>query len=95
MTIPPWDQRIRVPGDVLVRELDGESVLLNLATNSYFGLDTVGTGMWRALTTSDSIQAAYDALLAEYDVAPDLLRRDLEELIEKLAASGLLQVAAS
>ena len=48
--------------------------------------------MWRILTTSDSIQAAYERMLEEYDVAPETLRGDLEELIEKLAADGLLTV---
>ncbi len=85
-------QRVVVPDDVLVRELDGESVLLNLATDSYFGLDAVGTDMWRALIASDSIQAAYETILAEYDVAPETLRRDVAELVEKLAGNGLVQI---
>jgi hypothetical protein len=84
--------RVTAPEDVLVRELEGESVLLNLATESYFGLDTVGTDMWRALTTANSIQAAYDAVLTEYDVEPAVLRDDLAALIEKLMAQGLIRV---
>jgi len=32
--------RVVVPKHVLVRYLDGESVLLNLETEKYFGLDT-------------------------------------------------------
>jgi Coenzyme PQQ synthesis protein D (PqqD) len=87
-----FNQHIAVPDDVLMRELDGESVLLNLATDSYFGLDTVGTDMWRALTGAGSIEEAYRALLAGYDVEPDVLRRDMEELIEKLVDSGLLTI---
>jgi hypothetical protein len=88
-----FDEHVTVPDDVLVRELDGESVLLNLATDSYFGLDTVGTDMWRALTTSGSIQEAYEALLADYDVEPDVLRRDLAEFVEKLVESELVGIA--
>jgi hypothetical protein len=91
--IPSFSARIVVPADVLFRQLDQEAVILNLDSGLYFGLDAVGTDMWRALTTSDSIQAAYEKLLDEYDVAPDALRGDLEELIEKLAADGLLTVA--
>lgn len=85
-------QRVVVPDDVLVRELDGESVLLNLATNSYFGLDSVATDMWRALVASDTIQAAYEALLAEYDVAPETLQRDMAEFVEKLVRHGLAEM---
>jgi hypothetical protein len=90
-----FNQRVRVPEDVLVRELDGESVLLNLATSAYFGLDGIGTDMWRALTASDSIQAACEVVLAEYDVSPETLQRDMQELVEKLVGHGLLQLAES
>jgi hypothetical protein len=48
--------------------------------------------MWAALTSSASIQVAYEALLAEYDVEPNTLRRDLEQLLSKLAAEGLIDL---
>ena len=75
-----------------MRELDGESVILNLETGNYFGLDAVGTRMIAALSTSDRIQAAYDVLAAEYDADPELLRRDLEAFIEKLVDRGLVEI---
>lgn len=33
---------IRIPRDVVFRDLSGEGVLLNLATGTYFELDEVG-----------------------------------------------------
>jgi hypothetical protein len=44
------------------------------------------------LTASASVRAAYDALLAEYDVAPDVLQQDMTELIEQLVENGLLEL---
>lgn len=86
------DQRLRPPEDVLINIVGGQSVLLNLKSECYFGLDEVGTAMWEALTTCDSIQAAGDRLLGEYDAEPERLRRDLHELAEKLVEHGLLEV---
>jgi len=83
---------LAVPAHVLVRQVENESVLLNLTSERYFGLDEVGTRMWTALTTSPSIQAAYDTLIAEYDVEDARLRQNLEELVERLVANGLLEV---
>lgn len=88
-----FNTRISAPADVLIRELDSEAVLLNLNSESYFGLDEVGTRMWTLLTTSETIQAAYDGLLAEYEVEPERLRQDLLELLDKLIAHGLVDVA--
>ncbi len=66
--------------------------MLNLETEQYFGLDETGTRMWQLLTGSPSIDAAYQELLAEFDVEPELLRSNLMELLSRLVDSGLLQV---
>lgn len=85
-------KRVTARQDVLVRELRGESVLLDLASESYFGLDEVGTGMWRALTGSRSVEQALEALLGEYEVAPERLREELAAFVEKLSSAGLVDV---
>jgi Coenzyme PQQ synthesis protein D (PqqD) len=84
--------RAAAPAHVLVRVLDQESVLLNLETEQYFGLDETGTRMWQLVTTSPNIDAAYEALLAEYDVQPEMLRDNLTELLGHLVEHGLLQL---
>jgi hypothetical protein len=87
-----FDSRLRIPDDVLVSELDGESVPLNLRSESYFGLDEMGTRIWELLK-SESIQRVYDTLLADYDVDPEMLRVDLSELLDNLVQQGLVEVA--
>jgi hypothetical protein len=84
--------RVTQPEDVLVRKLDGESVLLNLDREAYYGLDAIGTRMWSALTTAPSIEDAFESLLAEYEVEPETLRTDLTRLVSSLAEAGLIDV---
>jgi hypothetical protein len=84
--------RAAAPAHVLVRVLDRESVLLNLETERYFGLDETGTRMWQLATRSENIDAAYQELLSEFDVEPDLLRSNFTELLGRLVDNGLLQV---
>jgi hypothetical protein len=84
--------RASVPPDVLIQELQGESVLLNLRTGRYFGLDQVGTRMWMALTAAESLQSACDGLLGEYEVEGERLKQDLRDLVEKLVGHGLVEV---
>ena len=57
-----YSMKISVPSHVLVRVFENESVILNLNTESYHGLDDVGTRMWTALTRSASIQEAFEVL---------------------------------
>ena len=84
--------RVRVPEDVLISNLQDESVILNLQSERYFGLDNVGTRMLTALSTSSSIQAAYELLLDEYEIDPQLLRQHLTSLIEHLLQQGLVRI---
>ena len=79
-----------VPDDVLISHLQEESVILNLDSERYFGLDDVGTRFLSVLTSSESIEAAYEQLRQEYDVDNDVLRRDLLALVENLVEKGLL-----
>jgi len=88
-----FTERLILPEDVLVSNVEGESVLLNLNSERYFGLDDVGTRMLSVLTTSNSIQTAYEVLLEEYEVENETLRDDLAELIDRLVDQGLLEVA--
>lgn len=85
-------QKVSLAEDVLIQELSGESVLLNIDSEQYFGLDEVGSRMLSVLTESESIQAANDILLQEYEVEPTQLEKDLLELIEKCVKHGLVKV---
>src|SRR5258706_10793733 len=86
-------ERLILSEDVLITDAEGESVLLNLNSERYFGLDQVGTRMLSVLTTSNSIQTAYEALLEEYNVENEALRQDLADLIDRLVEQGLLEIA--
>lgn len=87
-----FGNRAIVPAHVLVRHLDGESVLLNLETERYFGLDHTGTRMLELATTMPSIDVAYEKLLEEFEVEPTLLLEHLGELLNRLVENGLLQL---
>ena len=81
-----FDDAVRVPSRVLMREIGGEGVLLQLDTSTYFGLDAVGTRMWNQLVASPTIGHACERLLAEFEVEPQMLRNDIEQLTAKLLA---------
>jgi hypothetical protein len=88
-----FSDRVQVPDDVLISNLQDESVILNLDSERYYGLDSVGTRILSVLTMSDSIEAAYNRLVQEYDVDRDVLRQDLIALVENLVEQGLVQVS--
>jgi hypothetical protein len=84
--------RIEVRDTVLTREIDGEMVLLDLASEIYYGLDDVGTRIWATLVEHGSVSAARQALIEEFDVAPAMLDRDLARLLGELESHGLVAI---
>ena len=88
----PFSSKVCAKPDVLVSCVEGESVLLNLASESYFGLGDVGTRMWSVLTVSPSIESAYETLLSEFEVSGDQLREDLGGFVATLLDHGLVEL---
>jgi Coenzyme PQQ synthesis protein D (PqqD) len=85
-----WGSIVHITPDVLHQELGGETVLLNLANENYFGLDEVGTRVWQVLAETHSANDVVTRLVEEYDVPTEQLRADVERLLTELAAAGLV-----
>lgn len=83
-------RRIVPATDVLSQTVVGESVLLDLRSQKYFGLNQVGTRAWQLLQETDDVAEIHARLLAEYQVAPGQLERDLDDLLERLLRAGLV-----
>lgn len=89
---PTLTSTITVNPDVASRELDGELILLDLATGTYFGLDRVGARIWSLLGDRVRLAGVFETLLSEYEVAPAVLEHDLLALVDELCAKGLTRV---
>ena len=87
----PSASPLRVHPSVLSRELGGETVLLNLESGVYYGLDAIGTRVWTLLTTQERSLADVCSIMAEeYDVARETLHDDLTALVRDLCDKQLL-----
>ena len=89
------ETRVAVSPDVLLQEVAGESILLDLNSESYFGLDAIGTRIWRLVEQDGHLKAVHSALLTEFDVDAARLELDLKELIGRLVEVGLVNVEAA
>ncbi len=84
--------RLRIPEDVLSQDLEGETVLLNLASGIYFGLDSIGTRIWRLIEEHGRLEPIRGAMAQEYEVSDERLGEDLIDLVAQLLDKGLLEV---
>ena len=84
--------RVRASEDVLFQALQGEAVLLNLKTGTYFGLDAVGTRIWQLLAEHEMLSEVAHVIVAEYDVTQERCASDLLQLVANLEQQGLIAV---
>lgn len=88
-----FSSRVTTAPDVMIRIIGDEAVILNLKSELYLGLNPVGTRIWTVLHDAPSIHAAYESLLTEFDVAPERLREDMDNLLGQLLEQKLIELA--
>jgi hypothetical protein len=73
--------------------IDGEAIIMNLATGAYYSMDGAGAALWELLELGCSRDEAVQALAERYDVAYDVIARDVDEVIADLTAEELIAVS--
>jgi hypothetical protein len=85
--------RFAVPDDVMARPLDGETVILDLASGTYFGLDRVGTRIWELLREGKALGDVCTTLLGEFEASREQVEADVFELAQQLLDRRLIRPA--
>lgn len=83
---------ITIPEPVVFEKVGDETVLLDLNAGFYFGLNPVGSRMWELLVATKKPASVLATLREEYDVASEVLERDLANLIRDLAEKKLIEL---
>ena len=84
------DARLQIPEQVVTRQVGDETVLLNLESGTYFGLDPVGSRFLELLEVEGTLATVLAKMLEEFDVTEAQLEADLLRLADEMLASGLL-----
>ena len=60
-------RRYRVREGLLMEELDGECVILDMDRNVYFGLEAMGQVIWTLLQRGESVERIVEAMQHKYE----------------------------
>jgi hypothetical protein len=86
------DTQLIIPPQVMSRQVDDETVLLDIKSGTYFGLDGVGKRVWESVESGLNLQETIDAIVSEYDVESARAEKDVLEFASDLVQRGLLEV---
>lgn len=83
---------LRPNPDVICQHLETETVLLDVPSGLYYSLDAVGGRMWQLLVQHQGdLGLVLRDVVAEYEVDEGRARADLEALLARFRASGLVR----
>ena len=86
---------MRIKDGFLLRKTAGKFIVLPLGgeldLGSLITLNETGAFLWRLMETETTKEALAEALLAEYDVEKARAEADLEALLAKMSAAGILE----
>lgn len=76
--------------DVVESVVGDETVILHLGNGTYYGLDRVGTRIWRLLKGQTAMVDICQALAIEYQVELSVIQEDARRFLADLEAQGIL-----
>jgi hypothetical protein len=93
--VPAIDSATRISRSpsVLTAEVDGEIVMMSIEQGRYFGLDDIGSDIWKRLEQPCSFATLIDRLAADYDADRATIAADVEALLGRMAAQDVVRLA--
>ena len=86
--------KVTILAQVMVREVGDETVILDLANGTYYGLDLVGARIFQLMTEGKTLTQVCEVMLVEYVVTREDIERDLFALVQTLMERQLVTVEA-
>ena len=84
--------RVREP-DVAAKVIDGEAVIINLASGMYYSLNGSGSAVWELIEKGCTLAEASDAVRSAFNISAETAERDVSRLWENLLAENLVVVS--
>ncbi len=78
---------------VLAAEVDGEIVMMSIEQGRYFGLDDIGSDIWKRIEQPCSFAALVDALAADYEAERGTIAADVTALLTQMAEQDVVRLA--
>jgi hypothetical protein len=78
---------------LMVAPVGDETVMMEIASGRYFGLDDIGSEIWRRLEAPCTFGALVDGLTADYDADRTVIANDVRNLLSEMAAHNVVTLA--
>lgn len=77
--------------DISAREIEDETIILDLRDSRYLRVAGVGARLFALLTEERTVDELVETIVEEYDVDRPVARADAERFVDQLRCVGLLE----
>jgi hypothetical protein len=78
--------------EIIASEVDGEVILMSLAHEKYYGLDDIGSLIWRIISKPVSVKEIIELLRKEYAVDEESCYNEVKSFLIDLHSKGAISV---
>ena len=86
--------KVTIPAQVMAREVGDETVILDLANGTYYGLDPVGARIWQLMAEGQTLMQVCELMLADFEVTREVIEHDVLALVQTLLERQLVSAGA-
>jgi len=76
--------------EIAAKVIDGEAIIINLASGIYYSMDKVGGLVWEMIDEGRTLEEMLAVILARYEVSADQVKTDIEQLVNELLQENLV-----
>jgi hypothetical protein len=84
---------VRRATDQIACDMGGETVILDLKSGTYYGLDVLGARIWSLIEQPASLLSIRDAIVADYEVDDATCEQDIRMFLKQMHEAGLVEIA--
>jgi hypothetical protein len=77
---------------VLTAEVDGEIVMMSIERGHYFGLDYIGSDIWKRIQPPCSFAALIDGLVGDYEADRATIITDVKNLLGHMVERDIVRL---
>lgn len=75
---------------VIAETIEGEAVMVDLSTGSYYSVRDAGAAVWDAIAAGASVERIVSGLVEAFDVDPAAAAEQITAFVEELEREGLV-----
>ncbi len=78
--------------EIVASDIDGETVMMSIENGKYYGLDDIGSHIWKLIEKPVKVSDLIDMLPERFDVDRETCERDVLKFLNELNEDRIVQV---